>query len=69
MLFSRSPLIQPTTVSLALYPGLFNSDAILATSSFSGVGNVQLYVTPPPPRSLFSVAFVSSSFSLLVVLL
>lgn len=49
VLFSRSPLTQPTTRSLALAPGLFNSDAIFATSSFSGVGNVQLVCTQLQP--------------------
>jgi hypothetical protein len=65
VLFSRSPLTQPTTRSLALAPGLFNSDAIFATSSFSGVGNVQLYVTHPPggfaPFHRIRVVFVLSS--------
>jgi hypothetical protein len=45
VLFSRSQLKNATTRSLA-QPNFFNSDAIFATSSFSGVGNVNLYTLP-----------------------
>jgi hypothetical protein len=50
VLFSRYPLKNATTQSL-VYPGvdnLFNSDAIMAVSSFTGLGDVNLYAIPRP---------------------
>jgi hypothetical protein len=57
VLFSRYPLKNATTQSL-VYPlaaHLFNSDAILAVSSFSGLGDVNLYALPPPYPSIHHV--------------